>query len=295
MEKPTNYRLEKSPFFRLGSKQKLSELLQVNKKELLLLSKKQPYHSFEKVVAEKVRHIDTPKKSLYSVQGRIKDLLARIETPHWLFSGKKGVSYIDNAKFHQHSSFVVTCDIKAFYSNCTKERIFQIFKYNFQVVDDVAWILANLLSYEEKVPTGSPSSQVIAYWAYYPTFQRIYQLVKSYDAKISLYVDDITVSSEKEILKDLVYKIKNELEKVGHTIKESKTKSYRKNEFKLITGVAISNTGELKVPNRRRKKLKDSLAEADFSKKSIVGQISSAQMIEAGYQEKVLSSLKDKK
>ena len=297
MEKKTKYSIQESPLFRLGSKEKLAIILKIPKKEMVELSKIQPYVSFTKFVGEKAREIDTPRKKLKQVQTRIKVLLSRIETPDWLFSGKKGFSYIDNARFHLPASYVITCDIKSFYPSCTKERIFQIFKYTFEVVDDVAWILANLLSFRERIPTGSPSSQIIAFWAYYPTFMRIHNKVINQGAKISLYVDDITISSNFQISKDLIEQIKNELEKVDHTIKNSKTKYYGNDEFKLITGVAISPEGELKVPNKRREKLQNSLKKVVDEKnyKSIIGQIRSSQMIESDYSEETLGKVLEKK
>lgn len=292
MGRVLNYPLNKSPFYRLGTKKKLAEILMIDKSKMLKISKEPKYRSFKKVIGEKERNIDAPKKQLKELQVRIKDLLARIETPEWLFSGKKGVSYIDNAKFHQNARFVLTCDIKSFYPSCTKERIFQIFRYTFKTTEDVAWVLANILSHDEKLPTGSPSSQIIAFWAYYPTFLRIHRKVLSYDCKVSLYVDDITISSSKSISKKLVVEIKNELEKVGHTIKNSKTKHYNKNDFKLVTGVAISPNGNLQVPNKRRKKLVDSTQSENVSSKSIMGQIYSAQMIVPSFGEELLQKIK---
>jgi hypothetical protein len=198
------------------------------------------------------------------------------------------VSYIDNAKFHKNSPYVVTCDIKSFYPSCTREKIFQIFKYTFQTTDDVAWILSRLLSFEDKVPTGSPSSQIIAFWAYYPTFCKIYNLAEKHNAKISLYVDDITISSTTPIPEQLLVDIKKRLEKVGHTIKNEKTRRYGKDSFKIVTGVAISPKGELKVPNKRREKIVKKLKEIELtnskdSMSSIKGQLNSARMIEKDF------------
>lgn len=286
------YPLEKSPFYKLGTKRKLADILNIDKAKMLRISKNPKYNSFKILTGEKEREIDTPKKELKDLQYRIKELLSRVETPDWLFSGKKGFSYIDNAKFHQDASYVLTCDIKSFYPNCTKERIFQIFKYTFKASDDVAWIIADLLCLDEKIPTGSPSSQIIAFWAYYPTFLRIHNKVLNSNCKVSLYVDDITVSSNKPISKDLVSNIREELEKVGHTIKASKTKYYCKSDFKLITGVAISPDGGLQVPNKRRKKLIDSIKSENVSQKSILGQIYSAQMIDPLFEKVLLQRIK---
>jgi len=293
MKNNKTYKLEQSPLYKLASKSKLASLLHISKRDLILLSKNQPYKSFDIEVSGKIREVDNPQKKLKEVQTRIKSLLAKIETPNWLFSGKKGCSYIDNASFHQESQYVVTCDIKSFYSNCTKERVFQTFRYVFKISEDVSWVLANLLSYKNIIPTGSPSSQIIAFWAYYPTFRRISKLAESYNAVISLYVDDITISSTEPIPKAIALEVKKELEKVGHTVKTSKTKRYGKKDYKLITGVVISPDGELMVPNRRRKKLADSINQ-NSSLSSIQGQIRSAQMIDSSYESSLLEKVKKK-
>ena len=277
-----NYRLEKGPLYRLRNKRRLADLLNITFERLEYLSKVQPYNSFQKTVAGKIRNIDEPEIELKKVQKRVKNLLSRIELPPWLFSGKKGVSYIDNARFHACSPYVVTCDIKSFYPNCTKERIFQTFKYRFMMSDDVAWVLANLLSFKDQIPTGSPSSQIVAFWAYYPTFLRIYNKISSHDCLFSLYVDDISISSQRPIASNLINEINYEFKKVGHGIKLSKTRWYGARKHKLVTGVIISPDKTLKIPNKRRKKLKESL-ENNISQASILGQITSGQMIEKNY------------
>ena len=283
MENFKLYKLTQSPLYKLKSKSKASALLRIETKELVVLSKNPPYDSFSKKTGEKTREIDRPREKLKKVQLRIKDLLSRIEIPVWLFSGKKGVSYIDNARYHQKSPYVITCDIKSFYSNCSYEKVFQTFKYIFKMSDDVAWIFVNLLAFKGKIPTGSPSSQIVAFWAYLPTFERINKKISSLGGIFSLYVDDITISSKDPITKKIIQDINYELKKVGHSIKRSKTKYYGKERFKIITGVAISPKGKLRVPNKRRIKLINSLKSNEKSRLSCIGQIRAGQMIEKDF------------
>ena len=43
---------------------------------------------------------------------------------------------------------------------------------------DIAWIMTDLVSYNNKLPTGSPSSQLIVYWTFSHMFENIQAIVE---------------------------------------------------------------------------------------------------------------------
>lgn len=117
------YKLEKSPLYRLRNRGKLAKLLGLPhnyfRKNYKTLEK---YNCFCKITgkSKKKRLIQNPCEKLKEIQKRLLYYLSRIETPNWLISGKKGKCYIDNARVHNINGFVVTTDIKDFYSNCKR-------------------------------------------------------------------------------------------------------------------------------------------------------------------------------
>ena len=60
---------------------------------------------------------------------------------------------------------------------------------------DVAKILTDIVTYEKCIPTGCPTSQLIAYYAYEDMFAGIKKIADNHGCLFSLYVDAMTFSS----------------------------------------------------------------------------------------------------
>lgn len=75
-------------------------------------------------------------------------------------TGKKHCSYIYNAERHKENAFVKTMDISQFYDSAQRSHIYKMFIDTFKMSNDIAWLMTNLVTYENKLPTGSPSSQM---------------------------------------------------------------------------------------------------------------------------------------
>ena len=308
MQAHTKYLIERSPLYQLSSKSKLFNLL-VLENQLL----KNPKHvkelgkflieinnasTFKKFVTannyrvftdkDSGRTIQDPKPALKLIHKKLANLLSHIITPDYLHSGVKTKSYVTNATSHKQTpQFALKMDIHKFYQSCQKEFIFKAFKYDFKMPDDIAWLMADLVSYNGFIPTGSPVSQLIAFYTYKRTFDEINLLAKKQDIIFSLYVDDLSFSSTKEIPNNIESLVYQELKKVNLPIKSKKTKRYSNpKQYKIITGCAISPDGSLKVPNKLRKDIIEGygrlnnqvLNNAEI--KSLNGKIQAARQIE---------------
>lgn len=73
---------------------------------------------------------------------------------------------------------------------------------------------------------------------------------------MSVYVDDVTFSSQKPIPKSFYNFVEKRMKLQGLTLKEKKTKWYKPDDFKIITGHGISAQNEGKVPIRNILKIK---------------------------------------
>lgn len=286
------YPVNQSPLFKIKTKSKLAHYLQVTPKELIDLTRDDHYS----VWSDNGREIQAPKKRLKKVHGRLKDLLSKIKTPEWLISGKKGKSYIDNAKVHRSSDYLLNVDITGFYKNTSIERIRQLFIYEFQMNTDVAYLLAELVTWSGIVPTGSPASQLLAYWANKKTFDRIHEIAVSRNLQFSVYVDDLSFSGNVQISSELPYLIAKELKQVGLSLKRKKTKFFFKKDFKSVTGVGLTKTGDLAVLNSKRKKILDKFpsltrGNAEAAKRSMKGSLVSARQIEPNFMATTYSAL----
>ena len=268
--------LEFSPFYRLQKKSSLATLLRVPLKKIIKIVSilntipEKYYNVFTSYDnPKKPRVIEEPRDNLKKIHSRIKTLLMRTETPEWLISGKKGKSIVDNALPHLTAQFVTCVDIEKFYKSTSRERILQTFIYTFKTSSDVAHLLTNLIMYYDVkadkyfVPTGSPCSQTVAFWAYYHTFTDIAAYVSSLGIKMTLYVDDLTLSFDKRISRQTITNINNRLKSVGLSLKLSKIKVYGPSQYKVITGNCITPDNKL-MPTR---KLKKEISEAVRNKK----------------------------
>lgn len=255
MKKPQhkNYPKEKSPFFRLGTKKDLALLLDTTPAKLKKLASDSNYKEWSN---EKGRLIEEPLPELDKVQKKFFKLFKRIETPFWLKSGKKGSKPQENAVLHSGKVQVINVDILSFYQNTRREYVFLVLKNLFEMRDDVASLLADLLTYKNHLPTGGSHSQIIAFWAYRLTFERIYSLCSSKGIKMSLWVDDISFSTPSPFPEGWVRGINKIFSNVQLQLKLSKTKHYSKGEFKIITGSAAGADGKIYVRNSKRQEIR---------------------------------------
>lgn len=253
------YDITQCSLYKCESKKRLMKLLLLKEQEFKDYKNKIRYYSFKQTKKDgDKRGITAPAEDLKRIQKRILRLLTYINRPEWLISGEKGKSYIDNGRYHVESAYFLTMDIRKFYDNCKREYVFRFFHDDLKMSKDTASILTDLVTYEDKVPTGCPTSQLIAYYAYQEMFQSIHKVAEMHGCKFSLYVDDMTFSSNKPFNPTrLKYDIDRILRKYGHKPKYSKVKYYSKDKFKLVTGVAISSDHKLLVSNSLRKKIYD--------------------------------------
>lgn len=278
------YPLNQSYLFKLKSIKKLSEVLGINCDSL----KNGEYKNIIKYsdfTNEKGRTINNPCDQLKKIQKRLLKHFSKIETPSYLISGKKGLSYLNNAEVHAlKHRYIVTSDISEFYKNCRRKYVYVMLKEKFKMAGDVAGIITDIVCYGNYIPTGSPTSQIVAYLTYSETFDKINELIQRKKCVFTLYVDDMTFSSDKYIDRKVLYQVGLELLKKGLKVKNKKTKKYSKNEISIVTGVAIDN-GKLKVPNKQRYSILRHFEEYEITKDEqlylkLKGKIQAARRIE---------------
>ena len=215
-------------------------------------------------------------KELKSIQKRIQILLKDIKYDENIFSGIPGKSYIDNGLYHLESKYVVALDINKFFPNISREKVYKFFKNKLMNSSDVAEILTdlctvnlekisnldnNVLDYlkdnkihqMKHIPTGSSISCIMSYLSNIDIFNEISNVAKISGCKVSIYVDDVVISSNKMINNEIINKIISIIKRNGYNIQKKKLKKYYSNEFKRVTGNIISKDGnKLVLPNKIR-------------------------------------------
>lgn len=246
-----SYVLNQSPFFKLCTKRKLAVLLKIEPRELSQFKATDCLYS-EYAIPKKsggVRLIENPRRKLKIVQSRVARLLNRIEPPEYLFCPVKGRSYVTNAARHRGNRVVRALDIKKYFPSTSRDRVYCFFRQTMHCAPDVANLLANIATYKGHLPTGSPLSPIMAFYAHYDVWQEIHSLTEGNQLDASLYIDDFTISGER-ISDHLMWCIKRIIHRSG--LRYHKEKRYLDQPAE-ITGVIVRGQ-ELLPPNRQLKK-----------------------------------------
>lgn len=292
------YDITQCALYKCRTKKRLEHLLCLEPGDLKIIDSIIGYHKFEidKKHSDEKREITAPDKTLKAIQRRILYLLHRVIRPEWLISGEKQKCYINNGKAHIDGKYVLTVDIKKFYDNCTREPVYQFFVQKLKTSPDVAKKLTDIITYNGGIPTGCPTSQVMAFYAYSDMFSEISDLAKQCGCKFTLYVDDMTFSSKEPFSPDqLSQMIDCVLRKYGHKPKYRKVKYYGPSDYKPITGTVVTPKHSLVVPNGLQKTIYNAfqtvkpligteICSEDDAKQilSLKGQIQAARNIEGG-------------
>lgn len=300
----------KSNLFKLSTKKYLMILLKVPTKEYLnqnfIAKQINPYIQAN----PKPRLIEVPSDSIKKIQRNIKCELNKIEVPSNVFSGIKGKSYIDNATIHQNCKFLFKIDLTAFFPCITRETVYNFFKFDLRTSSDIANILTNFVTIDltlcdiqnpESVEqfllskgikttnhliSGSPASQILSYLSNRNMFDELQTFCDKNDIIMSIYVDDITFSSQHKIShkhKEIIYNI---ISKHLYKLSRTKVKYYTDNYPKSVTGTIISHNGKLIIPNSLSRKIVNELRNYkrnpldEHSQKRLQGLIIAAQQTE---------------
>ena len=269
------------PLYGLNSKRYLKHLLGIENNDMM----KQDFVA--KLISPyidkkgKTRLIEPPSKELKKVQKKLKRLLGKIAIPNNVFSGIKGRSYADNALMHIGNSprNLFKIDLTAFFPTISRNTVYDFFYKDLKCSPDVSRILTNLTTIDlEKsnmlspdevyqflndknvscfnhLISGAPTSQIMSYLVNNKMFDEIQKISDENNITMTIYVDDVTFSSECWIpycFKEKVFRI---IKKYGYHISKKKVKLYTKLYPKLVTGVVIDSNGKPVVKNSIRYKI----------------------------------------
>jgi Reverse transcriptase (RNA-dependent DNA polymerase) len=250
------YSINQSPLFRLRGKKQFANALGISVCEAHELSKANLYRVF---VNERGREIQHPVRGLLAIHARVAALLKRIENPNYVHS-QKGRSYVGNARAHLGTNPLVKTDVNKFYPSTTHGMVFRMFTEQFECASDLAHSLADLCCYEGKhLPTGSPLSGYVAFFAAKPMFDRIEKIASEKACVMTLFVDDIAISGARAN-ETLLGEVRRIVSEHGHRTRGKKSISFPPNSAKTVTGVIVANS-QLRLPNCRRRAIYDARRE----------------------------------
>jgi RNA-directed DNA polymerase len=236
----------------------------------------------------KARPIQWPKRRLQGIHTRIHKLLSRVAVPKYLHSAVRGKSYVSNAAAHDPKVPTIKIDVKKFFPSVSRAVIFNFFVGPLKCRRDVAGLLADILTFDARLPTGSAASPIIAYYSFKPMFDEIALFAESLDLTMTCYVDDMAFSGLRAN-KSTLYAVRGII--AGHGLKSHKAYTFSGSQPKVVTGVCNTTAGP-RVPNKLHLKIKtgfDALAKAqnvieeDKVLRSLLGRLEAAGQIDPAF------------
>lgn len=251
-------------FYQLRNISDICELLNVSQNQLKYILFVRRYNYIEFSIKKKnggYRKINAPRKDLKQLQRRLLDILCNVyEFKECQQGFMKNKSIITNAQKHIDANYILNIDLKDFFDTINFGRVRGLFlgtPFNFN--NEVATILAKIVTTNNRLPQGAPTSPIISNMICYILDNNIEKYCKNYNCNYTRYADDITISTRsyrfpKQIArKDLNNNIilGNRLikiieEEAGFIINKSKTKFSEKMQRQEVTGIIINEKINIK-------------------------------------------------
>lgn len=256
------YAIEASPLWKIAGPDKLAALLKMSIEEVRSVSKAPTYNCFDEASqkpGKEPRHIQEPTELTLHLHYKFVKLLDRIVRPGFLHSATKKRSHVTNAEAHLGTDPVVCTDIQKFYENTTRAHVKAFLRFDLGWPIDLAGMMADALTVDGHLPTGSGVSPLLSYFTHRKLFAEIERICLAKGCTVTLFVDDITVSG-KHATMALLRSIKQVLLRAG--LIAHKDRSAPAGSAVVITGAVRENT-KLRLRNKHRKSIVDLLKQLE--------------------------------
>jgi hypothetical protein len=221
----------------------------LNKLESLASEKKYAVYPHPKTG----RIIEQPNDALQSLHRQFHKYFARVEVPDYLHSVVKGRSYLTNAEAHVGHNSLIKIDIEKFYKKVSQHKIMHFFRDDLKCAPDVSGLLANLICYNQHLPTGSAVSPIISFFAYKGMFDKLESLAIANELRMTCYVDDITMSGTNASI-NILREARSIIFREG--LSAHKDRYFSELSPKVVTGVIVTAFG-VSLPSSRWRKIND--------------------------------------
>lgn len=169
----------------------------------LIKNKSKYYRVFaiSKGKGKKKRTIEAPRVSLKIIQAwvayhlSLNENLALSENAFAFIPGKNGI--YEAASNHCGAKWVLSIDLRDFFHTITSVLVTSALT-SIGYRADQASKLSELLTLNQRLPQGAPSSPVISNLVFKPTDLKINELIAGMNVEYTRYADDLTFSSEDE-------------------------------------------------------------------------------------------------
>lgn len=238
------------------------------------------------------RKISQPSPELKSFQyWVVVNILKELPVSEGAFAYQLGNSIKRHANHHRNSKFLFHTDIKNFFPNIHPELLDAVLKSHPDCITRLDLDISDAIDTIHKIcfrkhglSIGAVSSPVISNIVLYEFDQTLIRYCHERDYKYSRYADDIYISSNQFLPKDIVAFISFQLNLYGFNINYNKTWFKSTKCCRRITGLVITNDGKISIGLKKRKEIEkmiyNSLVHHTGDKNYIIGYLAFLKDIE---------------
>lgn len=194
---------------------------------------------------------------VYKGLARKLDAFVRHRNPHYPHDAAHayiaGRSILTNARAHIGATLVINADIKSFFRSISAARVRELF-LGLGLTAKGAAALTKIVVRENHLPLGLPTSPLLANAVCVRLDDRLRSLVPG--GRYTRYADDLSFSGPVLPSKD---ELAAELEKEGFLLAEQKWRAARAGRGLYVTGLAIEDRREPRVPQSMKRRLRQEL------------------------------------
>ncbi len=252
LSKPLKHEVLASAFLQITSINYLRRLLKTDFTTLLECINNDPYTEFS--ISKKkggTRLISAPQTPLIQVQNQLNIFLKAV-----YYSYKPACAHgfiykptdinethniASNALPHVGKKFVMNIDLEDYFPSIKALRVRRLFKSKyFQFNDEVALTLALLLTRKGSLPTGAPTSPVLANLITMPLDRELMNYCSLNHINYTRYADDLTFSTNEFIDDITIAQIKAIIVKHKFTVNEKKFRIQSAMRQQKVTGLVVN-------------------------------------------------------
>jgi len=211
----------------------------------------------------KKRHIAQPSPELKTLQyWLVKNVFSHFPISDVAKAYNHGDSILKNAEVHQSARHILHIDIDSFFPSIHSSHLINVFSRNKDIWSKLGFdqqsqkVICNICFRDDSLCIGAVSSPIISNIIMYGFDVALKEYCQVNHYNYTRYADDIFISSKHYIPQNVLSLIQREILKLGFTLNQKKTRFYSPKGQRRVTGITITDNGELSIGLANRKKIK---------------------------------------
>ena len=233
------------------------------------------------------RPIAKPNEPLNKWLKQVKRILYahRKDWPSFIHGGVKKRSYVSFARPHTNKNTVISIDIHNCFGSITQQEVQNALVIKLGLSEGLASRLSAKLCYRKRVPQGFATSSYLTNLYLNDTLLTINRKLRRMQIDMTIYVDDIALSSQYMDSAAVINAMILELSRARLVVKKAKIIVMHSHMPQIICGLIV-NKG-VALTKQKKKELFSDVARGNMSEASLSGWLANLNMIDTGLMQKL--------